>query len=286
MAFTVEDLTDLIAILEQRPEWRERLRQILLTKELLELPQLVERIARAVDRLVQEAEENRQWRQQATQWMEDMTQWRQWATQELEENRQWRQWATQELEENRQWRQRTEKWMEDMTQWRQRTEQWMEDMTQWRGRVDNDLAYLKGSDRERYYRDKATALFGRIVEQGRDPTEEVIKRLRDAFKAGQITREEFDSLTEADVLWMGEYKGVSVLLVCEASFTIGREDIERAIERAQIARKVGYKAVPIVAGVSIPDELVKHAYAYNVIVMTDGKFDYEHAEKVLEQAIA
>lgn len=60
MAFTVEDLTDLIAILEQRPEWREQLRQILLTKEILELPQLVERIARAVDRLVQEAEENRQ----------------------------------------------------------------------------------------------------------------------------------------------------------------------------------------------------------------------------------
>lgn len=31
MVFTVEDLTDLIAILDQRPEWRERVRKILLT---------------------------------------------------------------------------------------------------------------------------------------------------------------------------------------------------------------------------------------------------------------
>jgi len=62
MAFTVENLTDLIAILEQRPEWRERLRQILLAKEILELPQLVERIARAIDKLVQKVEGNRQWR--------------------------------------------------------------------------------------------------------------------------------------------------------------------------------------------------------------------------------
>lgn len=271
MAFTVEDLTDLIVILEQRPEWRERLRQILLTKELLELPQLVERIARAVDRLAQEAEENRQWRQEMTQWRQEMTKWSQEVTRELEENRQWRQEMT--------------KWSQEMTQWRQEAIRWMEEMTHWRKQVNNDLAYLKGSDRERYYRDKASALFGRIVDQGHDPTEEVIKRLRKAFEAGQITRDEFDNLTEADVLWMGEYKGVSVLLVCEVSFTIGREDIERAVERMQIARKVGYRAVPIVAGASIPDELIKHAYDFNVIVMTDGRLDHEHTQRVLEQAI-
>lgn len=73
MAFTVEDLTDLIAILEQRPEWRERLREILLTKELLQFPHLVERIAKAVERLTEEAEENRQWRQQVVEWQREVT---------------------------------------------------------------------------------------------------------------------------------------------------------------------------------------------------------------------
>ncbi len=106
IAFTVEDLTDLIAILEQRPEWRERLRQILLTKGLLELPQLVDRISPAVDLLVQEVEENRWWQREVIEWQREVT-------------------------------------------------KWMVEMNRWRDRADNDLAYLKGSDRERYCRDKS-----------------------------------------------------------------------------------------------------------------------------------
>jgi F0F1-type ATP synthase membrane subunit b/b' len=41
MAFTVSDLHDLIQVLEQRPELKQMLRAVLLTEELLNLPQLV-----------------------------------------------------------------------------------------------------------------------------------------------------------------------------------------------------------------------------------------------------
>lgn len=41
MAFTVDDFDDLVRLLEERPDWRARLRQVLLPRELLELPAVV-----------------------------------------------------------------------------------------------------------------------------------------------------------------------------------------------------------------------------------------------------
>ena len=39
MAFTVQDFHDLIALVTQHPEWRAELRRLVLTEELLALPQ-------------------------------------------------------------------------------------------------------------------------------------------------------------------------------------------------------------------------------------------------------
>ena len=45
MPFTVEEFKDLIRILEEQPRWRAELRRMLLTDELLKLPELVGRLA-------------------------------------------------------------------------------------------------------------------------------------------------------------------------------------------------------------------------------------------------
>ena len=42
MAFTVEDYRDLIQLLSEHPEWRSDLRQLLLSDELLTLPETLE----------------------------------------------------------------------------------------------------------------------------------------------------------------------------------------------------------------------------------------------------
>lgn len=64
MAFTVEDFRDLVQILDQKPEWLEELRRLVLTRELLELPQVVRELAgdlrtltARVDQLAQRMEE-------------------------------------------------------------------------------------------------------------------------------------------------------------------------------------------------------------------------------------
>jgi hypothetical protein len=57
MAFTVQDFHDLIGILEQHPEWRTELRRLVLSEELLSLPQLVHDLVEAQRRTEQRVKE-------------------------------------------------------------------------------------------------------------------------------------------------------------------------------------------------------------------------------------
>jgi hypothetical protein len=51
MAFSIEDLQDLLALLRQHPEWRDAVRREVLSAELLELPAIVAGIAASQERL-------------------------------------------------------------------------------------------------------------------------------------------------------------------------------------------------------------------------------------------
>jgi tetratricopeptide (TPR) repeat protein len=53
MPFTVEDFQDLVRLLRERPEWRDELRRVLLTDELLELPRLMRALTEEVRRLAE-----------------------------------------------------------------------------------------------------------------------------------------------------------------------------------------------------------------------------------------
>jgi hypothetical protein len=51
MAFTVSDFEDLVGLLAQHPEWRERLRPLVLGEELLAVPSRMDRVEAAIERL-------------------------------------------------------------------------------------------------------------------------------------------------------------------------------------------------------------------------------------------
>ncbi|MDW8277518.1 MAG: hypothetical protein RMJ85_05810, partial [Anaerolineales bacterium] len=47
MAFEIQDYYDLVRLLYQHPEWQEELRNILISKDIRELPQLVRELTEA-----------------------------------------------------------------------------------------------------------------------------------------------------------------------------------------------------------------------------------------------
>jgi polyhydroxyalkanoate synthesis regulator phasin len=122
-------------------------------------------------------------------------------------------------------------------------------------RLEKDVAYLKGSDRERWYRDRAHAIFGRMILKGRSFEEKAAEILWEACKKGQISKEERDEVLSADLLWSGEREGEFVVLVVEVSFTISQDDVERAKKRAEILRKLGIFAIPVVGGIEFGEDI-------------------------------
>jgi polyhydroxyalkanoate synthesis regulator phasin len=146
-------------------------------------------------------------------------------------------------------------------------------------RLEKDAAYLKGSDRERWYRDRAHAIFGRVILKGRPFEEKAAEILWEACKKGQISKEERDEVLSADLLWSGEREGEFVVLVVEVSFTISQDDVERAKKRAEILRKLGILAIPVVGGVEIGKDVKRD----DVVCIVDGKFSDEEFEKLFAE---
>ncbi|MCX2728182.1 hypothetical protein OO015_11840 [Thermomicrobium sp. 4228-Ro] len=95
MAFTVQDFEDLVRLLELHPEWRAQLRRLLLTEELLTVP---ERLARVEQLLVEQGEQLRELRRIA----EEHTRQLQEHTQELRELRRIAEEHTRQLQEHTQ----------------------------------------------------------------------------------------------------------------------------------------------------------------------------------------
>ncbi len=309
MPFTVEDLNDLLALLEKHPEWKERLRQALLTEDLLRLPSAVNRLITSVDRLTEAVERLNQWQQQTNEQIRQLLEWQRETIEWQRETTQWQRQVNEQLNQLIEWQREMIEWQRETTQWQRETTQWqkqvneqLNQLIEWQketiewqrqvneqlkrlDRIERDLAKLKGSEREWYYILRAPAVFGIFVRKGRDPRNEVMERLHDAVKKGIITRNELKALRDADHLWLGEYDGREVLLVVEVSYTVSQEDLVRAVQRAKIARRIGYNAVPIAAGSEVPDEIWEQARNFNVIVMSDGEADFEFAEQIIRQAV-
>lgn len=99
--------------------------------------------------------------------------------------------------------------------------------------------------------------------------------LRQAEAAGRLTPEEAAELEEADVLVRGRSRatGGEVFLVVEVSATVDTDDVERAVERAEILRRAepGAEVIPMVAGPAIHPQAIQAARALGVWWLTDSR---------------
>ena len=249
MAFTVHDVRDLTQVLTLHPEWLGEVRRLVLTAELLALPDLVRELAEAQARTEQRLD-----RLDAT---------------------------MQKLIEAQA---RTEQRVQELAEAQARTEQTVVELVHGQQRMADQLSQLRGRDMERHYRENAGAFWGiwlRSVEAV-SPNE-----LRDTLEAC-LSEGEVQDIMRLDVLVRGRarrFPGTpEVWLAVEVSAVVDKGDVERAQRRAALLRKAGYRAVPVVAGEAQTEGATGVMQTAPIVLMVDGHT--EGWESALAAALA
>lgn len=141
--------------------------------------------------------------------------------------------------------------------------------------VQTGVDYLKDRSHERFYRDKASSVFGLYLRKGKVIDGEIGDALHEALLNQQISRTELKQVLATDLLWGGQTRQDKrqVVLVLEASWLAETTDVQRAAERAAILRRIGVLALPVVAGREWLPEATTLAQSEKVIRTTNGQID-------------
>jgi hypothetical protein len=295
MPFTVADFHDLIRLLEEHPDWQTELRRVLFSQDLLDLPRTVQELATA----------QRRTEESITRLTERMEQGFAEATTERHELRQdltqltgrvdrltdrVEQGFTDAAEDRQRIRTDMAQGFTDAAEDRQRIRtdmaQGFTDAATNRRAMRRDIGQLKGLGQEQFYRDRAAAIFGRLLVQGYDATNQVADRLQEARQTGVISDRDYQEALAADLLWGGQTRDSRqpIVLVLEASWTVGHIDVDRAARRAAVLRQAGLRALPVAAGQEWPPNMQDDARRSGVAIVQDGTVDQESWEAALTQA--
>ncbi len=266
MPLMVTEFRDLLHFLETRPEWRAELRRLLFPEALVDLPRALEELAEAQRRTEETLS-------QVTERMERgfaeaaADRKRIWENIERLAERMERGFAEAAADRKRIW--------ENIERLTERMERGFAEAAADRKEMRQDIGGLKGLTKEWYYRDRAAAIFGRMLTAGQDATQEVVRRLRAAQQASRVSAEEYQGVLNADLLWSGELweTGEEVILVLEASWTVHESDVERAVQRAEVLRRAGLKALPVTAGEEWPEQVEALALRERVVITRNGRVD-------------
>lgn len=229
MAFTVRDFTDLVQLLNKHPEWRSELRRIVLTDELLTLPDLVRELTEA-----QKRAEQRLGRLEAV-------------IVELAEAIKKTQAALAELAAD------------------------MQIMIGVQKDLNNRMGALAGTVLEIQYREHIGGYFGRWLKRARAVKPESLEETLE----NSLSHEDLLEVLRLDLLVSGRLRGgpdsPEIWLAVEVARVLDEEDVQRAVRRAALLRKAGYRALPLIAGEVITLEAEAAAREKKVAVVQDGR---------------
>jgi chaperonin cofactor prefoldin len=245
MAFAVEEFHDLVRLLEQHPEWRAELRRLVLSEELLSLPDLVRELAQAQRRTEERLEA-------VAARVEQLAE----AQRRTEERLEAVAARVEQLAVQ----------VDRLAEAQRRTEERLD-------RITDRLAATVGSDLERRYRERAASYFQGLLRRIRVVDHQALGlKLDEAQDAGLITRQERDEILRLDVVVQGRLDAEEVYLAVEVSGTVDEIDVRRAAERAKLLEKAtGQRVIPAVAGNEFTSNTAEEATRYNVACFLDGR---------------
>jgi chromosome segregation ATPase len=231
--YEIHTFEDLLNVLKAEPMWLEELRKLILTSDLLKLP---ERFEEFVQKDFKELNDRVDRMEQEMIGLKD---------------------EVKELKE------RVEKIDERLTKVESDVEVLKEDVSTLKEDVStlkedvrtlkNDVAELKGSDFERKVRENAPAYLGKLIRRCRVLDKAIIAdQLDEALDAGRITEEEREEALSVDLVAEGYLRAEpqkKVLVVAEVSVKADKVDVERAHKRSKLVEKAfGSPTIPAVIG--------------------------------------
>lgn len=143
--------------------------------------------------------------------------------------------------------------------------------------LKTDVRKLKGKAQEQTYHNKADAIFGRYLRNGRKAASQIADALYDSLEKGQVSDAEITQVLAADLLWTGEERQTKLplILMMEASWLAEVNDVERAATRAAILRRIGLNALAVVGGEEWTDAARAEARREGIVTTTNGSIDPE-----------
>jgi chaperonin cofactor prefoldin len=243
MPFTVEEFKDLMKLLEERPEWRTELRRLLLTEDLLALPQVVRELAERMGSMAEQGESLTRQTYTLTEQVVALTKQMSVLASQVDA-------LAGQMEVLAR---RVDSLAEQMQALTQRVDSLAEQMGTLSLKVDDLIRWQRGEagrrDGERYERDvvkDAPYLFS--GGQGGATDDPLVRaKLSEWLKPilnGEKMLEPDERPTLSDLLW---WKGEEVVVV-EVSLKVKGRDVERAIKRARTLQSAGVQANPAVIG--------------------------------------
>ena len=281
----MREFHDFVRILERRPDWREELRRLILTDELLKLPQVVRELVEAqrrteeelktltarVDSLTRRVDSLAAQMEALTSRVDSLTQRVDSLTAQMEVLTARVNSLTQRVDSLAAQMEALTARVDSLTEAQVKTEETLR-------RLGIDVAELKGDSLERKYREKAPAYFGPLLRRAKSLSADELWDIVDrGIEEGVLTSEEAREVLDTDIVVRGRRwkDGKEEFLVVEVSWGVGVTDVERAVRRAELLRRLGLEVRAAVAGRGITSEAEGLAAEKGVERVIDGRVSYE-----------
>jgi hypothetical protein len=243
MTITVKDVEDFVQVLKEHPEWRQRVVQVLLDDELLDMPAAVRRFFEEMQLLKAEMKA-------LTARVDRL---------ELQMNEQF----DQVNERINRFEQRTDERFRQVDERFDRIEQRLDNQ-------DNQIGMLIGESMESRYRNHIGAFFGRVLKRARVVS---LHSLEEELET-RLSDDEIVELLLLDLLARGNLKShperPTIWLALEISATINTNDVTRARQRADLLNKAGYPTLAIAGGKACSRDAAELAQQTKVVIVQDG----------------
>ena len=248
MAFTVRDFHDLVEIMETQPVWRAEMRRLVLSDDILKLPQEIRELSQVV---------------------------REFAEASRRHDERLMQLETEIAEMNKRNEARFTRVETDIAEIKSDVSVLKSDVSVLKNDVSvlkndvsvlkSDVAGLKGDNVERRVREHTFAFLSRFARRVKLVSESDIGRvIEDAIDEERLSEAEAEDLKWLDIVAIGQDREqrTELYLACEVSSSVNDYDLARAIRRAALLQKAtGVKTMPIILGKAISEPLRKQADA-------------------------